>query len=272
MKARAPKTIISYEGHLRLHLLPFFTGTGLDDVGKLWPRYRATQRELNPKRKLVHDRKHLIRILRYAYDQELIHRVPRLDLDLQDKAVRQGETFSNEDYEKLMARANESWRLKIALAVKTGMRRNTIRLLKWEYVDWNAGLIRIPGEAMKMRGDHIVALTEDLIGLLKTRLKSSKNGVWVFPNSKDASRPESLTGTTWQRIKRQCGLDHKVFHDTRRTFANRALRSGASTLLVQKSAKMSARVLESRYLVIEEDDRKRLAEAVSNSFRKVNPC
>ncbi len=71
------------------------------------------------------------------------------------------------------------------------LRLNELRCLKWEYVDFNDRIIRIPAEEMKRSREHLVSLADQVVEHLKQTRDVIGYSEFVFPNAPDASKPIS---------------------------------------------------------------------------------
>lgn len=71
------------------------------------------------------------------------------------------------------------------------LRPKEIRELKWDYVDFDDRLIRIPVEEMKKERDHLVPLAKQVIHQLQEVRKFTGYSQYVFPNKRDSSKPMS---------------------------------------------------------------------------------
>jgi len=73
-----------------------------------------------------------------------------------------------------------------------------IRNLKWEYVDFDDTLIRIPADEMKKDREHIVPLASQVVEQLQNTQSMTRYSEYIFPNSRDASKPLSKNVMTNQ--------------------------------------------------------------------------
>lgn len=263
---QAEKTYVDYETIYDKYLLPYFGDKGINEVGPLWPQYKAFQKKLKPWRKLKHDRKHLRFILGYAYDKGLIIGIPVLKLDRTDTVVQKGKPYSNTEYRKLRKAAPEAWKLKIDLGMTMGMRRNEMRLLRWDYIDFKQGMITIPGPVIKTSEDRTFAIDVNVLRELRSRRLKSQSP-YVFANARDINRPESKTDKGWQRTKKALGITGK-FHWTRHTAATRAIRAGNAPMLVQSSLGMSDQVMKRVYVHRSVEDLRAIPKSVRRSLKK----
>ncbi|SBT17714.1 Putative prophage CPS-53 integrase [Marinomonas gallaica] len=102
------------------------------------------------------------------------------------------------------------------------LRPKEIRHLKWEYIDFEHELIRIPEEEMKRRREHLVPLAAQVIQQLQEIQKVTGYSEYVFPGERDSSRPISKNVMT-NRL-RALGYAADVM-------STHGFRSSASTIL-----------------------------------------
>jgi integrase len=77
------------------------------------------------------------------------------------------------------------------LLALTFQRTKEVRYAEWSQFDLEAALWRIPAEIMKMREAHIVPLSKQAVGVLKTLHSLTGQGRLVFPSSTSRERPIS---------------------------------------------------------------------------------
>jgi integrase len=186
-------------------------------------------------------------MLRYAHKQRALQVVPELTLDASEREAEPGRVYSPEEFRKLWAAANPKWKLILEMAAIMGMRRGEIRNLRWDYLDFQEGLIRLPKEATKTRRGRTVPVEPGILEALKTiePLIRPESG-WVFPNSKDKALPMNPTDRTWRRIQRRAGVKGK-FHWLRHSNVSWAVRGGFAPKLVKKTRGMSSQVMDRIY-------------------------
>lgn len=268
MMSKAEKTYLAYETPLRLRLLPFFGGGSLEDIRGRWDEYKAKQRQVDPNRKLNHDRKALIQVFNYAASKNDGLAIPKLPLDLKDKYVEPGRVFSIEEYWKLRDAANEKWKLIIEMAFVMGMRRKEIFHLEWSEIDFSQGIIVLPPAKTKTRQGRVFPIEKQILVALAAR-KTNNPTPWVFPRSQEPHKPMALTMKSWQRIQKRAGVRGK-FHWLRHSNATLCLRAGHSATLIGKAKGMSAQVLERVYAHAEIEDAKRMNQSVRRLVNRKN--
>lgn len=97
----------------------------------------------------------------------------------------------------------------LKLAPRLLLRPGEVRLLKWEYVDLNDCLIRIPAEKIKHRtNDHLVPLSKQMLCRFEEIKKYTGYSSFVFPNQNDTRKTISKNVLT-NRL-RALGYDAEI--------------------------------------------------------------
>ncbi|PSW48038.1 tyrosine-type recombinase/integrase [Photobacterium kishitanii] len=113
----------------------------------------------------------------------------------------------------------------LKLIPRVFLRPTEIRNLKWEYVDFDDALIRIPAEEMKRGREHLVPMSKQVVQQLKSIKAVTGYSELVFPNQRDSSKPISKNVLT-NRL-RDLGYPADVM-------SAHGFRSTASTILHEK--------------------------------------
>lgn len=71
------------------------------------------------------------------------------------------------------------------------LRPNEIRSLKWDYIDFNDKLIRIPPEQMKRDREHLVPISHQVLEQLEYLKSITGYSPYVFPSQRDSNKPIS---------------------------------------------------------------------------------
>ena len=105
--------------------------------------------------------------------------------------------------ERNEARIYERTRRAVWLSLYTFCRPVEIRTACWSHINFKTKLWTIPAENMKMKRDHIVPLSKQVIKLLQEQQKevAPLNTDWVFPSQNKLKDPMS-DGTVNKAIKR----------------------------------------------------------------------
>ena len=103
----------------------------------------------------------------------------------------------------------------------TGCRRNEILGLRWDDLNFDTGEMRLPDTKT---GTRMVPLTPAVARVFDGLARTPGNP-WVFPGKKKGSRLVNLNDS-WDRVRKEAGLEDVRLHDLRHTFASRALALG----------------------------------------------
>jgi integrase len=117
----------------------------------------------------------------------------------------------------------------IGLLILTGARLTEILTLRWEYVDLQHGVLRLPDSKT---GAKQVYLSDYAVHLLRSmpRLQASP---YVIPGNKPGARLINLQ-KPWRRLRAKADLDDVRIHDLRHSFASVAASAGMSLPIIGK--------------------------------------
>ena len=102
------------------------------------------------------------------------------------------------------------------------LRPKEIRSLRWEYVDFDQNLLRIPAEDMKRDREHLVPLASQVVKQLECIQEMTGYSMYVFPSQRSGSR--SISKNVMTNRLRDLGYSGDVM-------SAHGFRSTASTLL-----------------------------------------
>src|SRR5262249_44962453 len=133
----------------------------------------------------------------------------------------------------------------IKLLAFTGCRRGEIARLRWEHLELDAGVIRLP-EAKT--GARTVALGAPAVALLSALPRTSR---YVLPEPMRLDQPLSLTGLerAWSRIRARAQIGDARLHDLRHTVGTYGGQAGFNAFLIRdllghKTLAMTGRYVE----------------------------
>lgn len=136
-----PSTYADYEGSLRNHLGPFFTGLQLDEMARGDVRqfisYKVEQGKLKPK-SINNLLVPLGLILRQAGEDGCTVQNPELGIRRVKVPRTEMEWYEAEEADRLVRHTPKEWRALMGLAVYAGLRQGEILALRWEDVDWQS--------------------------------------------------------------------------------------------------------------------------------------
>ena len=117
----------------------------------------------------------------------------------------------------------------LRLLILTGARKSEVLSLRWQWIDFDRRLIRLPDSKT---GAKAIPLGAPALKVLEMQSPVEGNP-YVFPGDKIGSHLVGLP-RIWTRIKLRAGLTHVRLHDLRHSFASVAVAGGDSLYLVGK--------------------------------------
>jgi integrase len=115
----------------------------------------------------------------------------------------------------------------LRLLMYTGCRLNEILTLKWKYIDFDNGALKLPDSKT---GAKTVYLAPYALQLLKT-IDGVKDNPYVITGKNEKARLVNIS-KAWRRIRKKAGLDTLRIHDLRHTFASIGAASGLSLPII----------------------------------------
>jgi integrase len=140
----------------------------------------------------------------------------------------------------------------VLAAMTSGARRGELRRMRWEHIDWSAGVATI-GVDKKSGRSRTLLLVPQLLAELKTfKQHSPKALVFCAKNDPYQYFDEKRM---WTQMRKELGLQHLHWHDLRHHACARLLRSGASLHVTSKVlGHADARMVSRRYGSLEAGD------------------
>lgn len=139
--------------------------------------------------------------------------------------------LTQDEFEKLLAAAPSVTPAMESLLIRadsTGHRINSIRMLRWSAIDFQANTIRWRGDQDKIGHEHVTPMVQAarsaLLGELRRRGTIGDSEQWVFPAPGAPSEPMSrhLARDWWDRTEMAAGIARvpgRGWHSLRRKFA-----------------------------------------------------
>ncbi len=119
----------------------------------------------------------------------------------------------------------------VRLLALTGMRHSEICDLKWDQVDWNRGILRLPDSKTGKRDIVVSDQVIDLLREIAVAKRHPRRGRVVC--SRTGDKLHSL-GRTWRRLRELAGLPDLRIHDLRHSVASDAIMQGVPLEVVGK--------------------------------------
>ena len=140
----------------------------------------------------------------------------------------------------------------VAFLLLTGARKREVLDARWDCIDWQRRIWRIP--ISKSGKARYVPLSDTAMVLLRQRqLQTADNGCdWIFPNP-SSGKPYRCITNAWVTARRRAGLDDLRIHDLRHSFASFLINNGRSLYEVQRILGHSSARMTERYAHLAHD-------------------
>ena len=168
-------------------------------------------------------------VFKYAVSHEKADRNPCNDMDkkhiLKTTQTKHYATITEDEMiGKLLYDINKYTgdylvRMALSFAPYVAVRPYNLRYARWNDIDFDARLWRIPLEDMKTDREHLIPLTDSTIKILQEVQQLSGEDEYVFPSSRNANTP--FGDTTLNKALRRMGYtgDKLVTHGFRAMFS-----------------------------------------------------
>ncbi len=149
----------------------------------------------------------------------------------------------------------------IRLLVLTGCRLSEIQTLKWEYVDLDNEVLRLPDSKTGVKTVHLgPPASKVLIGIERI-----EGNPWVITGKLENTHLQEPQ-RPWRRIRARAGLDNVRIHDLRHTFASVAVSGGQGLPMIGKMLGHTQVQTTARYAHLATDPIKQATADVSASI------
>lgn len=121
----------------------------------------------------------------------------------------------------------QPWRDYFTVLLYVGYRRAAVAAMRWQDLDLQAGIWRVPGERAKNGDPIILPVAGPALTALLARNAEKESEVWVFPGG---GRTGHITSPrkAWARLLARAEIDDLWLHDLRRTLGSWLAMSGVS--------------------------------------------
>jgi integrase len=249
-----PGTLADYESHLRCHLVPFFGQRSLDEIDvDLVETFIAAKRQEGKAIKSIRNFLGLLHaIFALAMKRGWCTANPVAAVDKPRNPHNHDIRYLNGDELELLLLAtpdDELGQLERALyltAAMTGLRRGELLALRWQDVDWGAGVVRVRrtfsrgqfGTPKSRRSSRAVPLAARVVTALQEHQRHSLfqedvDLVFAHPQIGQVLDPSKVR-KRFQAAARRAGLRPVRFHDLRHTFGTRMAAAGAPLRAIQE--------------------------------------
>jgi integrase len=155
----------------------------------------------------------------------------------------------------------------IRLLLLTGCRKSEILSLKWDYVDFERGYLRLPDSKTR---EKTIPIGAPVLQILSGIPKYSE---WVFPAASGKGYSTGLP-KIWGRVRDKAGLKDVRLHDLRHSFASFGAVAGDSLIVIGKILGHKDAKTTARYAHLGDDPVKsatnRISSAISAAMQSGN--
>jgi integrase len=147
----------------------------------------------------------------------------------------------------------------LRLLIFTGARLREILHLKWEHVDFERGVLRLPDSKT---GKKTIVLNGPALDLLN---RLERSGAYVIASEsagQSYEKPRSDLKRPWHTIRRHAGLEDVRLHDLRHSFASFGAGGGLGLPMIGKLLGHSQPQTTARYAHLDADPVRRASDAI----------
>ena len=148
----------------------------------------------------------------------------------------------------------------IQLLLLTGCRLGEVQTLKWDYVDLDAGLLRLPDSK---GGAKLVAIGQAVVEVLKA-IPKVKNNPYVITGNVEGQHLTDMQ-KPWRRLRKRAGMNDLRIHDLRHSFASDALQLGEDLTMIGRLLGHTQIQTTARYAHLKTDPIRAAANKVATS-------
>jgi integrase len=184
-------------------------------------------------------------------DPPLVHSQPVIPF-LEENNVRQG-FLEQADYESLLEELPANLKALFVCGYHTGARKNELRGLRWDQVDFDGSVIRLLASQTKPKKARTLPIYGDMRRWLEQqRVSCPPSCVWVFHGARRRPVDNHLNG--WSEACQRAGLPNLLFHDLRRSAVRNMKRAGIQDKVAMDISGHRTRSVFDRYNIIDEAD------------------
>jgi len=191
--------------------------------------------------------------LGFQAEPKLVAQIPTIRM-LPEDNVRQG-FLEPDEYERLLEELPIRYKAIFVCGYHTGARKNELRRIKWEWVDLDAGTIRLPGALTKNKKPRTIPIYGDMRRWLERQRDTCPEGnVWVFHGARRLPIGCKPMYLAWTEACVRAGLPGLLFHDLRRSAVRNMKKAGLQDQEAMRISGHLTRNIFDRYNIIDEDD------------------
>lgn len=184
-------------------------------------------------------------------DPPLVHRQLAIS-KLHEDNVRQG-FLEQDQYERLLEELPASLKALFVCGYHTGARKNELRRVRWEQVDFENGQIRLPASQTKGNKARSLPIYGDMRRWLQHQQDTCPPGSsWAFHGAHNSPIDNHLSG--WADACERAGVPGLLFHDLRRSAVRNMKRAGIQDRVAMEISGHRTRSIFDRYDIVDAAD------------------
>lgn len=177
-------------------------------------------------------------------------------------ARRQGRRVAHAERPTLTASTMAVAAIRVLLF--TGARHNEIVKAKWDYLDFERGILRLPDSKT---GQKVIILNGPALKILQS-LPRVKDNPYIFAGEVEG-RPINSLQNVWERIRKVAQLDDVRIHDLRHSYASTAVGAGFSLAVTGRLLGHTQAATTQRYAHFADDPLRKANDAVGNRINSL---
>lgn len=235
-----------------------FNNTRIDEINaENWSEYVKKRVALGWD--VENDHKYMRLTLLRARELGLLTIVPKLEIPRKSEKI--GKEFTDDEIARLYRVSDDSLKLRLLIAISTGMRKNEILNIEFKNINTSRSYIDLP--KTKTDRPRRVPVSTQIIEKIE-ELKKTTKSPYLFYQTTDATKPmiPQVHDREWWTARKAAGVKGR-FHDLRHSAITRMLRKGYSIFLISKHVGASVKTISKVYEHIQAEDRRDLADAIT---------
>lgn len=205
------------------HFIAFFKNKDLSQVNlRQLEKYKRHRKSLDIKPATINRELVILhRIMTLAVEWEFIQSNPIKGMKKLKVPPRKYRKLKDWEFKKLYDCAEDHLKPILLCGCLTGMRKDEVRLLKWEDVDLEEGYIWI----MKAKNNELrgIPIAESLLKVLR-KLKKNNDSEYVFlKEDGEHYKSRKAWEGSFKKALAKSGIEYCTFHDIRRSFISISL-------------------------------------------------
>jgi integrase len=196
-------------------------------------------------------------IVRRAYtlamreEPKIVREAPYIP-KLEENDPRQG-FIEQHQYKLLLAELPDTLKALFVCGYHVGCRKNELRRVRWEQVDFEAGLIALPGAQTKNKKPRSLPIYGDMETWLRVQYANRPEAnPWVFNGARNRPVGDHLPG--WTEACERAGFPGLLFHDLRRSAVRNMERAGVARSVAMKISGHRTEATYRRYDIVSQGD------------------